>query len=84
MPTGIYARGHRMRRTGMARISLDEAPHEMIFEKCRSIHTFGMKFALRVIFLDADSRVISTRIVHPRRIVVAPRGTHAIVEQPLR
>lgn len=82
--TGIAAVGHRMRRKGLAGLEIEDAPHEMYFEKCRSIHTFGMKFDLRVIFLDGDFRVIDSRIVAPKRVVFAPHKTYAIVEQPLR
>ena len=82
--TGIYACGHRQRRKGLAGIHISDAPDEMIFERCRSIHTFGMKFDLKVIFLDPDNIVLGACIVRPRRIVFAPRSTFAIVEQPLR
>ena len=82
--TGIYARGYRQRRKGLAGIHISDAPDEMIFERCRSIHTFGMKFDLKIIFLDRDNIVLGACIVCPRRIIVAPRSTFTIVEQPLR
>lgn len=82
--SGPYARGHRMRRRGLSGMTLEDAPKELVFEKCRSIHTFGMKFVIRVIFLDSDLKVIGARVVPPRRLVIAPRSTHAIVEQPFR
>lgn len=48
--------------------------------RCRSIHTFGMRFPLDVIFLDADGRAIRVdRDVPPWR-VVSCRGADAVVE----
>jgi|GEM_PF-6667486 len=83
-PIGIYAKTRKQRRKGLSGISLDQSPPEMIFQKCKSIHTFGMRFRLRVLFLDSENRIIEERIVPKNRIVFAPRGTYAIVELPLR
>jgi uncharacterized membrane protein (UPF0127 family) len=48
--------------------------------RCRSVHTFGMRFPLDVIFLDADGRPIRVvRNVSPWR-VVSCRGADAVVE----
>lgn len=43
----------------------------MLLEPCSSIHTFGMKFAIDVIFLDRDWRVVKTCAEIPPRRVVA-------------
>lgn len=64
----------------MAHLDIAEAPDSMIFEHCRSIHTFGMRFDLLVVFLDASNVVLDKRRVRPRRIVVGPRGTRTVVE----
>ncbi|HMS24374.1 MAG TPA: DUF192 domain-containing protein [Acidimicrobiia bacterium] len=82
--SGPIAQGYRQRRKGLARINLTDAPAELSFERCRSIHTFGMRFDLSVLFLDRNNRVIASRITKPRRLVIAPRGTYTIVERPLR
>jgi uncharacterized protein len=48
--------------------------------RCSSVHTFGMRFALDVIFLDADGRAIRVaRDVPPWRLVSC-RGADAVVE----
>jgi uncharacterized membrane protein (UPF0127 family) len=48
---------------------------------CSSIHTFWMRFAIDVAFLDAQGSVIDVRKdVRPWRIPWSPRGTHAILE----
>ncbi len=82
--SGPTAHGYRQRCKGLSRINLIDAPVELSFERCRSIHTFGMKFDVSVIFLDRKNRVIASRITKPRRLVIAPRGTYTIVERPLR
>jgi hypothetical protein len=40
----------------------------MLFEGARSIHTFGMRFAILVAFLDRNDRVLRTRLLPPRRL----------------
>lgn len=79
-----YARTYKQRLKGLAGIEIDNCPEEMVFENCHSIHTFGMKFDIEVEFLDKKGRVIGSRKVKKRRVVIAPLGTHAIVERPLR
>ncbi|MBM3964931.1 MAG: DUF192 domain-containing protein [Planctomycetes bacterium] len=48
---------------------------------CSSIHTCFMRFPIDVWMLDRNGIILhSKRNVYPWRIVVAPRGTHSIVE----
>ena len=48
---------------------------------CSSIHTCFMRFPIDVWMLDRNGIVLpSQRNVRPWRIVIAPRGTHSIVE----
>ena len=53
----------------------------MLFERARSVHTFGMKEAIVVAFLDRDHRVIRVTTVPPRRIVWSVRARH-VLEMP--
>ena len=53
----------------------------MLFERARSVHTFGMRETIDVAFLDRDHRVIRVSTVPPRRIVYAVRARH-ILEMP--
>jgi uncharacterized membrane protein (UPF0127 family) len=54
------------------------------FPRCRSVHTFGMRFALDVAFLDGHGRTIRiARGVPPRRILFSRRA-RAVVELPAR
>ena len=48
---------------------------------CGSIHTCFMRFAIDVIFLDADGKVLRiARRVRPWRLAWAPQATHSVVE----
>jgi uncharacterized protein len=61
------ARGVTARRRGLG--GLDELPAERALAlRCRSVHTFTMRFALDLIWLGADGAVIRVdRNVPPRR-----------------
>ena len=48
---------------------------------CASIHTFGMRFVIDVVFLDKNQRVVGfADAVPPNRIRVAPKGTVGVLE----
>jgi uncharacterized membrane protein (UPF0127 family) len=54
------------------------------FPRCRSVHTFGMRFAIDIAFLDAKGRSVRIeRAVPPRRILVC-RKARAVIEMPTR
>lgn len=56
----------------------------LLLPKTRSIHTFGMRFALDLVWLDAAGRVVRVdRAVRPWR-VRGCRGACAVVELPAR
>lgn len=45
------------------------AEEGMVLIPCSSIHTFGMRYAIDAVFLDADCRIISiVRALPPRRV----------------
>lgn len=53
----------------------------LLLPRCRSVHTFGMRFALDIDFLDADGHVLRrVRNVPPRRLVWC-RGAAAVLER---
>jgi uncharacterized protein len=58
-------------------------PHAgLLLPRTRSVHTFGMRFALDLIWLDADGTVVRVdRAVPPRR-ARACRQARAVVELP--
>jgi hypothetical protein len=54
----------------------------LLIPRCASVHTFGMRFALDVYFLDGDGRVLFVhRGVPPRRLRRC-RGARAVLEIP--
>jgi uncharacterized protein len=78
----LLAADLRARLLGLA--LLDPLPPEvaLVIPRCRSIHTFGMRFAIDVTFLDADDRPLRVeRAVAPGR-VLGCRGARAVLERP--
>lgn len=74
------ARGPRSRVLGLAR--LDELPADwgLLIPGCRSVHTFGMRFALDLVWLDGAGRVVAVGPGVPRRRNVACRRARSVVE----
>jgi uncharacterized membrane protein (UPF0127 family) len=57
-------------------------PFALRIEPCRSVHTFGMRFALDLHWLDADGRTIRVdRAVGPGRVRCC-RAARAVLEVP--
>jgi uncharacterized protein len=62
---------------GRASIAPDEA---LLLSGAHSIHTFGMRFAISVAWLDADGRVIEVRRFPPGRLVLGRRRSRDVLE----
>jgi trehalose synthase len=76
------ADGVRARLLGLAGLDRDEAGPGLLIPRCRSVHTFGMRFALDLVFLDAEGRPRSVRTgVGPRRVAFDRRAS-AVLELP--
>jgi uncharacterized protein len=56
--TLIVARSFRERRRGLAKMTPLPAGHGLRILKCNSIHTIGMRFALDLVWLGRDGRVL--------------------------
>jgi uncharacterized membrane protein (UPF0127 family) len=55
--------------------------HALLIPHCRSVHTFGMRFPLDVVFLDERGRTLRVeRGVKPRRLLTC-RGAFAVLER---
>ena len=54
--------------------------HGMLFRRCRSVHTFGMREPIIVAALDARMRVVHVRIVQPRRAWLPRPGVRHVLE----
>lgn len=51
----------------------------LLISKCSAVHTFGMKYAIDVAFLDERMRVISKlRKLEPNRLAFAPKAYFAL------
>src|SRR5215211_8477783 len=69
----------RARLLGLALLDRERAGPGLLIPHCRSIHTFGMRFALDVVFLDRSRREIGRRErVAPGRIVREPVAAHVL------
>jgi hypothetical protein len=56
----------------------------LLIEGCRSVHTFGMRYALDLVWLDGDGAVIRVdRGVPPRRVRTCLRA-RSVIEAPTR
>jgi uncharacterized membrane protein (UPF0127 family) len=72
----------RSRLLGLALLPRHRAGAGLLIPRCRSVHTFGMRFHLDVLFLDADDRVIELRRGVPPGRVIRCRGAMAVLELP--
>jgi uncharacterized membrane protein (UPF0127 family) len=80
--TLLVAGDRGARRRGLARLDAPGLParHGLLFERCRSVHTIGMRFALDLVWLDARGTVVRVdREVAPRRLRTCLRA-RAVVE----
>ena len=81
MPVAVTARA---RLLGLALLDRGSAGEGLLIPGCRSVHTFGMRFALDLVFLMADGRVLELRrAVAPAQIARCP-GTDSVLELPTR
>jgi len=70
------------RLLGLALLRPGRAGAGLLLPRCRSVHTFGMRFAIDVLFLDRDRRPVSIRRAVPRNRVVRDRAADAVLELP--
>jgi len=70
------------RLLGLALLSRERAESGLLIPRCRSIHTFGMRFPLDVLFLDAEGRVIDLRRALPPRRFIRCANAMAALELP--
>jgi uncharacterized membrane protein (UPF0127 family) len=76
------ATGYRNRLGGLSGLTRADAGSGLLIPRCSSVHTFGMRFCLDLVFLDEEHRPLSARfLVPPRRFAFHP-GAHAVLEVP--
>jgi uncharacterized protein len=76
------ATGPRARLLGLAHLDRDRVGPGLLIPRCTSVHTFGMRFALDVYFLDGEGAIVSVRRgICPRRVAFC-RASAAVLEIP--
>ncbi len=72
----------RARLLGLALLDREAAGPGLLIPRCGSVHTFGMRFALDLVFLDRDMEPLSVRRRVPRRRIAIERRARAVLELP--
>jgi uncharacterized membrane protein (UPF0127 family) len=76
------ATGFRSRLLGLSGLSREQAGAGLLIPRCASVHTFGMRFELDLIFLDAHERPLAILLGVPSRRLAWRRGAAAVLEIP--
>jgi uncharacterized protein len=76
------ALSRRARLLGLALLDRRSAGAGLLLPGCRSVHTFGMRFRLDLVFLDLELRQISLRRAVPPGRVAFERRARAVLELP--
>jgi uncharacterized protein len=70
------------RLLGLALLGSVPSGHALLIPDCRSVHTFGMRFAIDVAFLDYRGRPLRIERGVQRRRVLICRAAFAVLEAP--
>jgi uncharacterized membrane protein (UPF0127 family) len=76
------AAGWRARLLGLALLDRGRAGPGLLIPRCSSVHTFGMRFPLDLVYLDADLRPLAVRRAVPPRRISSLRAAAAVLELP--
>jgi len=64
----------------MLRKSMDES-HGLLLTPCNAVHTFSMRFAIDVVYLDADGVILKIdEAMKPRKIGKTVKGGRSVLE----
>jgi uncharacterized membrane protein (UPF0127 family) len=75
----IEARTHKSRRRGLSRLDAMDPAHGLHILQTPSVHTFGMRFALDLIWLDGQGHTVRVdRDVPPRRMRLCLRARSVV------
>lgn len=70
------------RLLGLALLDRHRAPEGLLIPRCRSVHTFGMRFPLDLLFLGPDHEpLIAVREVSPGHRIRVPEA-ESVLELP--
>lgn len=78
------ASGLRARLLGLSGLRREAVPDGLLIPRCASVHTFGMRFALDLVFLDAEGRPLAVRRSVPPRRLAWCSGAVMVLELPAR
>lgn len=70
------------RGLGLAFLDRERAGEGLLIPRCRSVHTFGMRFALDLIFLSDSGEVVELRRAVPPRKLARCRRAESVLELP--
>lgn len=69
-----------VRLLGLALLDRERAGPGLFIPRCRSVHSFGMRFPLRICFLDRRGKpLVTVASLAPRRICSC-RGAESVIE----
>jgi trehalose synthase len=72
----------RARLLGLSHLDRERAGPGLLLPRCSSVHTFGMRFALDLVFIDDEGRPLSFRRAVPPRRFAWDRRASAVLELP--
>ncbi len=70
------------RLLGLALLRPGRAGEGLLIPRCRSVHTFGMRFPVDLAFLDGFGHPISRRVAVPPNRIVSEPSADAVLELP--
>jgi trehalose synthase len=74
--------GPGARLLGLSHLDREAAGPGLLIPRCASVHTFGMRFPLDLVFLDRGGRPLSFRRAVPPRRIAFERRASAVLELP--
>ena len=80
---GFEARGFWPRLVGLLRRSSLEPGEALLLDPCTSVHTAFMRFAIDVVYIDRDGKVVKVSPnLKPFRASGVLRGGRSVIELP--
>lgn len=76
------ATNSRERRTGLLKHTSLPEGEGLWIAPCEAVHTFGMKFAIDLVFIDRKHRVVKVRESVPRRRIAVALTADSVIELP--
>jgi uncharacterized protein len=72
----------RSRRTGLLKHDRLAPGEGLWIAPCEAVHTFGMKFAIDVVYLSRSKKVLKVRKEMPKRRISLCLRAHSVLELP--